>query len=683
MNIVHIALGGCLKAPPVQFGITRDTGGHIAYVLDAAQAQARRPEVDRVDIITRAFTEPDLDPVHAAETELVGPKLTIHRLASASTAYLENAALIAELPALQSAFLDHLRARPLPDVIHAHFDDAAVLARAASEAFGIPWIYTPHSLGLEKLDCGEARICDALVARTIRERRAIEETNALIVSSRDEAERQITNYVPAAEGKTLCIPPGLTLTPAPSEAAEPPALLADQLDQPDKPMILAVARPVRKKNLGALVAMYGRSPTLQRAANLVILAGQHGEDARIDPEQALVLSELRAAIARHGLQGKVALPPSHTRRDVAALYARAARDGVFVNPALHEPFGLTLLEAAAAGVPLVAGRNGGPLDILGRLQTGQLVDPADPEAIAAACLRALTDPAERDSARKTRHRVAETYDWDLWAARSLETIANLAAPPRVRARRATPPRRVLACDLDGTLTGCAEGARAFRTWRELAGPDLLFVLATGRSLGAARDILRQWALPEPDVFIPSVGSEIWRRDDTGQLRPCRDFACHIGPDWFGDLIDDALGPLNLRPQPVWEQRRFKRGFFGTTAEATRIRDTLSDAGLAAEVIASHGRFIDILPRRAGKGNAILFEAARHGLRAEDCIAAGDSGNDLQMLEMCGTAILPANALPEIAHLDRPGLQRSRAAHAAGVLEGLQGHDLVSPTLAAE
>ena len=40
MRILHIALAGCLKAPPVDYGITEDTGGHIAYVLGAAVAQS-------------------------------------------------------------------------------------------------------------------------------------------------------------------------------------------------------------------------------------------------------------------------------------------------------------------------------------------------------------------------------------------------------------------------------------------------------------------------------------------------------------------------------------------------------------------------------------------------------------------------------------------------------------------
>ena len=60
MFILHLALGGCLKVPPISFGLTADTGGHIAYVLDAAAAQAKLSSVKRVSIVTRLFHDRQL-----------------------------------------------------------------------------------------------------------------------------------------------------------------------------------------------------------------------------------------------------------------------------------------------------------------------------------------------------------------------------------------------------------------------------------------------------------------------------------------------------------------------------------------------------------------------------------------------------------------------------------------------
>jgi sucrose-phosphate synthase len=75
--------------------------------------------------------------------------------------------------------------------------------------------------------------------------------------------------------------------------------------------------------------------------------------------------------------------------------AQATR-GVFVNIALQEPFGLTVIEAAAHGVPTVATKNGGPVDIMATLHHGVVVDPTDADAVAGALLRILTQPQTWD-----------------------------------------------------------------------------------------------------------------------------------------------------------------------------------------------------------------------------------------------------------------------------------------------
>jgi len=151
MFICHIALGGCLTAPSVNYGVTEDTGGHIAYILGAARAQAARGDVDAVQIVTRAFDEPALGAVHAQAEQQVSRSLSIRRLWTAQRGYLSKENLAAEIPALVDAFLEDLaQAQGLPDVIHAHFADAAQLALAARARFGIPVIYTPHSLALSK-----------------------------------------------------------------------------------------------------------------------------------------------------------------------------------------------------------------------------------------------------------------------------------------------------------------------------------------------------------------------------------------------------------------------------------------------------------------------------------------------------------------------------------------------------
>ena len=93
-----------------------------------------------------------------------------------------------------------------------------------------------------------------------------------------------------------------------------------------------------------------------------------------------------------------AYPKHHDSTDVPELYKLAAQTrGLFVNPALTEPFGLTLLEAAATGLPLVATNDGGPQDIIGTCNNGLLVDALDSRAIGEAIRDALSDPEALDA----------------------------------------------------------------------------------------------------------------------------------------------------------------------------------------------------------------------------------------------------------------------------------------------
>ncbi|SNR47260.1 glycosyltransferase [Paracoccus sediminis] len=662
MYVMHIALGGCISQPPIRYGLTQDTGGHIAYVLGAAQAQARRPEVRRVDILTRLFDDPALGPDHAVPVQQIGPRLRILRLKGPSAAYRTKEALEAELPALTGAFLDMLSRSPCrPDILHCHFADAAELGAAARARFGIPMVYTPHSLAIDKRGCVGGDCSD----RIRRERAAIIGADAIIASSRDEAERQIAAYDPGSAGRVWRINPGISL-PAAADDGQARRRLADGLDRPDLPFLLAIARPVEKKNLAGLMRAYRDCPDLQDAANLVIVAGQDGSE----PEQRAVRAEL-AALAR-GLPGRVLLPARHDTTLVPQLYRlAAAQGGVFVNPALHEPFGLTLIEAARFGLPVVATRNGGPVDILGTIGHGRLADPLSGPQLADACLGILRDRGEWR--RLSRNALANhrQFDWDAWADR-LSLIARRLTRKTAPLRPASLPRTVLAFDIDGTLTGCPRSAAAFARWMGGAPRRRQHaVIATGRSLPEARRILADWALPETPVIITSVGSEIWRADRRGSLALCGDYADWIGQDWQPDAIRGLLADMPVAWQAPCDQRRWKISLSGTESQALDIRDALARAGLAARVVPSHGRFIDILPQRAGKAGALSFEAARLGLGLTDCIAAGDSGNDACMLAAAGRAIVVGNALAELRLADRPDLYRASARHAAGVIEGLE------------
>lgn len=258
MRIMSIDVGGCISARP-QYGITQDTGGHITYILGEMTALARRNDVASAEIVTRLFDDPLLDPVHSQSFEQVAPKVSITRIDSGNRRYLAKEALEADRAAFTQALIAELSSgRTLPDIIHAHFADAAEVANEIGRVFGIPFVYTAHSLALDKA-ATMSTVDDGMRRRIDHETAAIANAAAVIGSSRDECERQLVAYPGAQIGKIHCITPG-THKLLRDHKAKAEALIAPFLREPGRPIILAIARPVWKKNLAALIDAFGSDP---------------------------------------------------------------------------------------------------------------------------------------------------------------------------------------------------------------------------------------------------------------------------------------------------------------------------------------------------------------------------------------------------------------------------------------
>ena len=187
LHIMSIALGGCLRAEPVQYGITEDTGGHITYILGEMEALARRDDVELAEIVTRRFVDERLGAIHAQSEEWISDTCVIRRIDSGDPRYLAKEALAQDRAAFIDALFADLRARSrLPDIVHAHFADAADIAAQIEREFGIPFIYTAHSLGLDKRAAVTApgpELAAELDGRIAEEDRAIGAASAIIGSS--------------------------------------------------------------------------------------------------------------------------------------------------------------------------------------------------------------------------------------------------------------------------------------------------------------------------------------------------------------------------------------------------------------------------------------------------------------------------------------------------------------------
>lgn len=681
MFVVHVALQGCLKSRDVEYGMTPDTGGHIKYLLELVEAQAKNAVIDRIVVATRGF-ESVYGDEYRPGLERLGLKVELLRIATQQPGYLSKEEMWTETESFAEGLAAWLNAQDSkPNILHAHYADAATVATAIRKRHGIPFIFTAHSLGRVKQQTisdadltPEARV--SLERRIEIEEAAFASADLVVASSRDEAEVQYAAYRNYDPGKIRIVEPGsdLALYRSAEPSARVEAMIAPFLRDPDKPVVLAIARPVAKKNLPMLVEAFGRHDWLRENANLVIVAGTRGDIDDLDPELAREMRSILDAIDRHDLYGKVAVPKSHRPEDIPAIYAFARkRCGVFANPALNEPFGLTLLEAAASGLPVVATDSGGPNDIVERCGNGRLVNPQNPDAIAEACREILSDPGLWQDLSKKGAEAVSAYDWKSHAERCAKLALRLAAP--ASNRDGLRPRQLLVCDIDNTLTGSIPCVNAFRRWHE-GETDLAFAVATGRSFHSALSILEQQDAPYPEIIVSSVGSEIYWREPNGvTYRRDEAWSRTIADGWQRKTLAHALERFEtIVPQGALEQRDFKLSYLaeGDRSIVTRLRAHLQAMGLAASIIHSHGRYLDVLPVAASKGAAIGYLRRRLKLADENVFAAGDSGNDIEMLRSVPQSIIVANYSDSLAA--RPDLAHSyvaRNAHALGIIEGVR------------
>ncbi len=701
LRIALISLHGLIRGHEPELGRDADTGGQVKYVLELARELGKCDEVEKVELITRQIFDDKVGPDYAQVEESIGPKAKIIRLPFGPKRYLRKEGLWPYLEMFIDQCLVHFRRRGLPGVIHGHYADAGYAGSQLSRLLHVPFIFTGHSLGrvkrerlLEKNDDDPKTLEQKynFATRNEAEEMALETASMVITSTTQEVEEQYELYEHYQPDRMEVIPPGVDLDLFyPTEPAGAAPRIAEQLEpflrDPTKPMILAVARPDDRKNFETLVKVYGQSRQLRELANLVLVMGKREDLRELAPGQKRVLQNVLTLIDVYDLYGHVAYPKSHHPSDIPELYRWAAKHrGVFVNPALTEPFGLTLLEAAASGLPIVSTHDGGPRDIIGNCQNGLLVDPLDITAMEHAMLRALTEPEQWDQwSNNGITGVRQHYSWSTHVERYLrdikEIVAETATPILASGRQ---PRRLpefdrlIISDLDNTLDGDDEALSEFVEMLHNGGRNVGFGIATGRRLDDVMTWIEEKNLPRPDVLAAAVGTELYYgKDLTIDAGWRRQISAFWRPDDVRNVLDQVEG---LTPQAAHEQTEFKVSYEldpSVGPSIQRIRRILREAGLRVKVVFSLGMFLDVVPIRGGSDLSIRYLAYRWGFAPEQLLIAGDSGNDEGMLKGRSLGVVVGNYSPELEKLRKmPRIYFAKGEHARGIIEGVEYYNFL-------
>lgn len=204
-----------------------------------------------------------------------------------------------------------------------------------------------------------------------------------------------------------------------------------RFEVPAKPILFTMARMDQIKNITGLVRWYAQCPRLRELTNLLVVSGHVDPAQSADNEERGQIRELHAVMDEHALDGQVRWLGMHLEKEFAGEMYRfiADRRGAFVQPALFEAFGLTVVEAMSSGLPTFATCFGGPLEIIEDGVSGFHIDPNHGPAAAGRMTeffaRCAQDPGHWENiARGARDRVAARFTWARYAER-LMTLSRV------------------------------------------------------------------------------------------------------------------------------------------------------------------------------------------------------------------------------------------------------------------
>jgi sucrose-phosphate synthase len=707
---------GLIRNNEPEIGRDKDTGGQVKYVLELLHSLSQHPGVRKVDLLTRRISDKRVSGSYSEQIETVNEKARIVRITCGGNSYRPKETLWEHLDEFVDKTIRFIELeKDVPDIVHGHYADGIYLASEISAILGLPFIATGHSLGRNKkklLQAGglsEAQIEEKfnMQRRIEEEEKALQAAAFFVVSTQYIIDNQYSQYNNFKEAAFKVIPPGINhevyfpfyrmdMPSFKMSFEQEQALYRVNSDierflfDPGKPLILSIGRADKRKNFETIIQSFGEDKELQAMANLAIFAGVRKDITTMEDDEKDTLTNLLLLMDKFDLYGKMAIPKKNDpKREVPEIYRLTARKkGVFINATPGENFGLTIVEAAACGLPVVASPTGGPKEILEQNDNGMLVDVEDPAAIAAAVKKIIADHSlwEKYSANGITAS-EQRYSWTSFANMYVESVNELLSGESVASsekvaetgygKRLLSAEYYVITDLDGTLLEGSDtsGLEELSAWLRANKDRVAFGIASGRNKEITLQAIRKYNIPQPDILICSAGSEIYYG---GEFVRDKGWDNHINYHWKREEIQKRLAKFpGIRLQEPDAQWPFKLSYYVDDFTADDIADLhkfLDDHKLKTKVLLTDNKFLDILPFRASKGSAVNYLSYKWNHPASHIITAGNGGNDIDMIKGKAKGIVVSNYSPELEELKRnKAIYFSRFPLSLGVLDGIKFH----------
>lgn len=721
LRISLINIHGLLKGSGLEIGRDADNGGQTKYVYELAEFLSQHEAVEHVHLFTRLIDDKNLSQEYAVPIEIINEKLDIRRISFLGKKYKSKEQLWEGLDTFVDGVVQHIKLHDIfPNWIHSHYGDAGYVASELSTILNIPFAHTGHSLGFHKkkklLESGlseeEIEKKFKFEQRIAAEDKTLELSEFIVTSTEQEIEtyRVYKNF---ELGKYHAISPGIDTSKfVPYYHQEQDAnkqmeeeqrkywvaeAISKFLINPHKPFILALSRPDRHKNLHTLIDVYGKDKELQSIANLVIFAGIRKDISKMPESEKNVLTDLLLLMDKYDLYGKMAIPKKHdVENEVSIIYRYAAeKRGVFVNLALHENFGLTVIESASSGLPVVVTKNGGPSEIIPTCQNGELVDPLNENEIKKALRTILTNESQwKYYSNNGAINIQKHYSWLSHVNQYVELInENLSLSsgsglkkqhyPNINIERLKRKvEHLFVSDIDGTLIEPKLNNPGLKELKEHLinrTEKMAFALASGRNLALVKKVIDEEQFPLPDFVICSVGTEIYYTNGKNYILD-KGWATFLAGRWKReDIVNRLKGVAWLKLQEEEAQNPYKISYYYDKEkyDYEQLITVLGTGWYKVNIIPSHGEFIDFIPKRASKGNAVKFLCRKWAIPLSNVIAAGDSGNDIDMFRGSVKGIIVGNRSSELAKYETTkSIYVAKGSASLGILEGLKHYKII-------
>jgi D-inositol-3-phosphate glycosyltransferase len=415
-NPLHIALISEHASPTALLG-GADAGGQNVYMDEVSRNLAARGH--RIDVYTRR-DEPD-----APTVRQWAPGVRIISLAVGPARHLPKDDLWPLMPAFRDAIARFADAEGVCyDVLHGNFWMSGWVAAELGERWGVPVGQIFHATGLTKRrHQGEADTSPA--ERIAVEREVVRRVGRLIAQCPAERDELVDDYGADPE-RVVLIPSAVNIElfrPVEQSSARRQISL-----EGEGPTVAYVGRLLPRKDPRNIVrALALLRHELHIPARLLLVGGETSEpDSEATPE----IGALQRLARELHVDDAVIF---YGRRQPGELHLYYGAADVAVTTPWYEPFGLTPLEAMACGRPVIGSAVGGITYTIADGETGLLVPPREPAALAAALRQLLTNPALRvEMGRAARQRVEREFTWPVVARRTealyRELIAKTAEP---------------------------------------------------------------------------------------------------------------------------------------------------------------------------------------------------------------------------------------------------------------